>query len=53
MDYTTCYCRNRRCSGFGKTGPAARLTAYDWQRAGPRFQWGACEAVISASTGTA
>ncbi len=29
------------------------MKPYDWQRAGPRFQWGLCGAVVSASTGTA
>ncbi len=53
MDYTTCCCLNRRCSLYGQTGPKAQLKAYDWQRAGPRFQCGACQTVISASTGTA
>ena len=53
MDYTTCYCRNRQCSLFGKTGPTLQLRPYDWQRAGPRFQCGVCQAVVSASTGTA
>ena len=53
MDYTTCYCRNPRCSLLGKPGPNAHLKPYDWQRAGPRFQCGVCQAVVSASTGTA
>ena len=53
MEYTTCYCRNPRCCLFGETEPTAQLKLYDWQRAGPRFQCGLCEAVLSASTGTA
>ena len=53
MDYATCHCRNPRCSLLGKTGTNAQLTLYDWQRAGPRFRCRACQAVLSASTGTA
>ena len=53
MEYTTCYCRNPRCCLFGKMSPYAQLKPYDWQRAGPRFQCGACDDVVSASTGTA
>ena len=29
MDYTTCYCRSRRCSMFGKTGSLAQLKLHD------------------------
>ena len=42
MDYTTCQGLNPRCFVFGKTGPYAQLKPYDWQRAGRRFQCGAC-----------
>lgn len=53
MDYTTCYCRSRRCSLFGKTGSSAQLKLHDWQRGGPRFRCQVCGGVVSASTGTA
>ena len=53
MDNTTSYCRNSRCVLFGKAGPMAQLRAYDWQRAGPRFECEVCGGVLSASTGTA
>ena len=53
MDYTTCYCLNRRCGLFGQAGPSARLKRYDWQRAGPRWQCERCREVFSTSTGTA
>ncbi len=53
MDYTTCYCRLRRCSLFGKTGSSAQLKLHDWQRGGPRFRCQVCDEIVSASTGTA
>ena len=53
MDLTTCYCMNPQCAMYGKTGPAAQLKIYDWQRACPRFRCMKCRRVFSASTGTA
>ena len=53
MDYTTCYCRSRRCSMFGRIGSSAQLKLHDWQRGGPRFRCQVCGEIVSASTGTA
>ena len=53
MDYTTCYCRNRKCSLVGQVGQHARLKRHDWHRQALRFRCQACTALISARTGTA
>jgi len=53
MDYTTCHCRNRKCSLLGQVGQPARLKRHDWHRQAPRFRCQACAVLVSARTGTA
>lgn len=53
MDYTTCYCRSKWCSLYGKSGTSAQLKLHDWQHGNPRFRCQVCGEIVSASTGTA
>ena len=53
MDYTTCYCRSRQCTTFGKTGSQSQLKTHDWQHGHPRFRCQICGEIVSASIGTA
>ncbi len=53
MDVSTCFCRNRRCDLYGRSGRQARLASYDWHAHAPRFRCLACNHLVSARTGTA
>jgi IS1 family transposase/transposase-like protein len=53
MDISTCYCRNRHCRLYGRTGEQAQLAFYDWHREAPRFRCRVCQQLVSARAGTA
>jgi len=53
MDVSTCFCRNRRCDLYGRSGSQTRLVSYDWHAHAPRFRCLACGQLVSARAGTA
>jgi IS1 family transposase len=53
MDLSTCYCRNRRCSGYGLIGQTSRLQFAGWHRGARRLMCLECLHWVSARTGTA
>lgn len=53
MNIDTCYCRNRDCRAYGRTGKLSRLKFFDWHRGAPRFRCQVCHSLVSARAGTA
>ena len=53
MNIDTCYCRNRDCRTYGRTGKLSRLKFFDRHRGVPRFRCQVCQSLVSARAGTA
>ncbi len=53
MELSTCYCRNRHCSGYGSTGRSAFLQFAGWHRGARRLMCLDCGHWVSTRTGTA
>lgn len=53
MDLSTCYCRNRHCRRYGRSGSSARLESAGWHRGARRLQCRACGHRFSSRAGTA
>jgi IS1 family transposase/transposase-like protein len=53
MDNRTCFCRNPRCTLYGRSTPLAQLKFCDWHFGAARFQCRACCQRVAARTGTA
>lgn len=53
MNVDTCYCRNRDCRAYGRTGELSRLKFFDWHRGAPRFRCQICQSLVSTRAGTA
>ena len=52
MDNRTCFCRNPRCTLYGRGAPLAQLKFCDWHFGAARFQCRACRQRVAARTGT-
>ena len=53
MDNRTCFCRNPRCTLYGRGTPLAQLKFCDWHFGAARFQCRTCRQRVAARTGTA
>lgn len=53
MDLSTCYCRNRYCRRYGKSGNGARLSRAGWHGGARRLECRECGHLFSSRVGTA
>lgn len=53
MDTRTCYCRNRSCVVYGRSGRLAQLRPRGTHNHAPRFECSDCGHLVFARTGTA